>query len=181
MLDLHWPSPPGALLWQTGSWVLSFLPCSLKVHHSALRGSVLPKEVLCWNVGRRTQLPLLLLTAMSAQSRGIMEAGSSGGFGSQSRRGWDCEAIDREDGRVAWEVSGTIYCSEASPRPHLCIAPAACLFQNILKQLSTSEPEVFRETTSTATPCRQVVNFSCQYCYENTVMSIIYSRTLFLA
>lgn len=121
---------------------------------------VLPKEVTRWNVGHGTQLPLLLLTATSAQSRGFMGADSSGGFGSQSRRGLDCEAIDREDGHVAWEVSGTIPCSGASPRSHLCIAPAACLFQNILKQLPTSEPEVSQEAPSTATPCQQAVNCS---------------------
>ena len=149
MLVPHQPSPPEVPCGrQTDSWVLSIPPWVPKAHHSTLTGSALPKEV-------RDLVPLLLSPALSAQNRGFMEAVSSGGFESWSRRGWDCETIHREGGMGGPGGQRDYFLLWRNPTC-ICIAPGSLL---ILKHFGPASHFCAWSLPSIATPCQQVCEF----------------------
>lgn len=78
----------------TGSWVLSFPPCMTKAHSDSTLSAASKCHAWKHTAWQNARHLLLFPLVTQAQSSGLMEAGGSDTFGSQSRKGWDCRALN---------------------------------------------------------------------------------------
>lgn len=77
----------------TDSWVLSFLLCMTKARSDSTLSAASKRHAWKHMARHNAQHLLLLPLVTRAQSSGLMEAGGSDTFGSQSRKEWDTQGL----------------------------------------------------------------------------------------